>query len=127
MFRGHAATTVDFQAVVERHIGMPMDWFFDEWVRGTAIPTYHVAWTSEPAEEGGFRVHFRISQEHVPADFRAYVPVAADLGGGRTAHFRIQVRGAQGEYRSPPLPAQPRNVVFDALHGVLANVEMERW
>ncbi len=126
-FKGQAASTVDFQAVVERHMGMPMGWFFDQWVQGTAIPTYHVAWTSEPAEEGRFRVRFRVAQEHVPPDFRAYVPVAVDLGGDRTAHFRIQVQGASGEYRSPLLPARPRSVVFNALHGVLANVEMEGW
>lgn len=126
-FHGQAASTVDFQAVVERHIGMPMGWFFDQWVQGTAIPTYHVAWTTEPAEEGRFRVRFRVGQEHVAPDFRAYVPVAVDLGGNRTAHFRIQVQGAQGEYRSPLLPAEPRGLVFNALHGVLANVEMERW
>jgi hypothetical protein len=126
-FHDQEAGTVDFQAVVERHIGMPMGWFFDQWVRGTAIPTYRVAWTAEPAEEGRYRVKFRIAQDHVPPDFRAYVPVAVDLGGNRTAHFRIQVQGAQGEYRSPLLPAAPRSVVFNALHGVLATVQTERW
>src|SRR2546430_6775857 len=40
--------TTLFRSVVERHTGMPMDWFFDEWVKGTAIPTYHVAWKAEP-------------------------------------------------------------------------------
>jgi hypothetical protein len=126
-FHDQAAGTVDFQAVVERHLGMPMGWFFDQWVRGTAIPTYHVAWTTEPAGEGRYRVKFRIAQDHVPPEFRAYVPVAVDLGGDRVARFRLQVHGAQGEYQSPVLPGQPRRVEFNTLHGVLANIEPERW
>ena len=38
--RGGRASTADFQAVVERHLKQPMDWFFDQWVQGTAIPSY---------------------------------------------------------------------------------------
>ena len=47
-YAGHAATTEDFKAIVEKHmtpdmqrIGSgKMDWFFDEYVYGTALPTY---------------------------------------------------------------------------------------
>src|SRR5213078_3227472 len=47
-YRGKRATTNDFQKVVERHVGQPMDWFFNEWVYGTAVPTYTFSWTTEP-------------------------------------------------------------------------------
>jgi len=124
-FLGRAATTADLQGVVARHLGMPMDWFFDEWVRGTAIPTYHVRWKNEPAEGGRFRIRFRIAQERVPADFRMPVLVAADLGNDRIARFRVDVRGADGEYTSPLLPAEARSVTFNDLHAVLAEVKME--
>ncbi|HXI34254.1 MAG TPA: M1 family aminopeptidase, partial [Gemmatimonadales bacterium] len=79
-YRGRPASTADFQQVVERHAGIPMNWFFDEWVRGTGIPTYHVAWKAEPAEDGKFRVRFHVTQEHVPATFLMFVPVSVDLG-----------------------------------------------
>jgi hypothetical protein len=126
-YRGEAASTAQFQRIVEQHAGIPMDWFFDEWVRGTAIPTYHVAWRSEPADNGRFRVRLRVSQEHVPPEFRMPVLVSADLGDHRVARFRVDVRGAQGEYLSPLLPGEPREVVFGDLHTVLADVKMERW
>src|SRR5258705_11755918 len=29
-YRGNRATTLDFQRVVEQHVGRPMDWFFDQ-------------------------------------------------------------------------------------------------
>jgi hypothetical protein len=126
-YRGKAATTADFQAVVERHAGIPMDWFFDEWVKGTGIPTYHVAWTSQPTGEGKYRVRLRVTQEHVPADFQMWVLVSADLGDNRFAHFRIGVRGDQTEYESPLLPVAPKDLKFNALNSVLADVKMERW
>ena len=104
-----------------------MDWFFNEWVKGTAIPTYHVAWTSEATSDGKQRARFRITQENVPPDFQAYVLVSADLGQNRFANFRIKVTGAQTEYASPVLPIAPQAVTFNELHSVLADVKMERW
>jgi peptidase M1-like protein len=126
-YRGQAATTEDFQRVVERHAGIPMDWFFDEWVKGTAIPTYHVAWKTEPADGGKFRVRFRVTQEDVPPNFQMWVLVSADLGNNRFANFRVGVRGGQTDYVSPLLPAAPTKVIFNELNSVLADVKMERW
>jgi len=126
-YRGAPATTDDFRRVVERHMGVPMDWFFDEWVKGTAIPTYHVAWSPQPAANGRFAVRLRITQEHVPADFQMTVLVSADLGDGRFAHFRVPVRGGQSDYTSPLLPAEPRELKFNDLSSALADVKMERW
>ncbi len=126
-FNGRPATTDDFRGVVEHHLGVPMDWFFDQWVKGTAIPSYHVAWHSEPADNGKFRVRLRITQEHVPASFQMPVLVAVDLGGNRTARFRVNVTGGQTEYLSPLLPVEGRELVFNDMHSVLADVHMERW
>lgn len=55
------------------------------------------------------------------------VLVSADLGNNRFAHFRVPVRGGQTDYISPLLPAQPRDVKFNDLNSVLADVKMERW
>jgi len=126
-YRGAPATTDDFRRVVERHMGVPMDWFFDEWVKGTAIPTYHVAWSPQPAANSRFTVRMRITQEHVPSDFQMTVLVSADLGDGRFAHFRVPVRGEQSDYTSPLLPAEPRELKFNDLSSALADVKMERW
>ena len=126
-FAGTSATTDDFQGIVEKHVGVPMNWFFNEWVKGTALPTYHVAWTSEATPDGKQRVRLRVTQENVPADFQAYVLVSADLGENRFANFRIKVTGAQTEYSSPALPVAPKAVTFNELHSVLADVKMERW
>lgn len=126
-FRGGAATTEDFRRLTERHTGIPMQWFFDQWVKGTGLPTYRVAWTNEAAPDGKHRVRLRVNQEGVPPDFQMFVLVSADLGDNQFANFRIPVRGDQTEYTSPLLPAPAKAIVFNELRSVLADVKMERW
>jgi aminopeptidase N len=127
-FKGKSATTDDFRRLLEGHLGgASMNWFFDQWVKGTAIPTYHVAWTDEATPDGRHRVRLRVTQEDVPPEFQAWVLVSADLGENRFANFRIKVSGAQAEYTSPALPVAARAVTFNELHSVLADVKMERW
>jgi len=126
-FRGHRASTRDFQAAVERHVGQPMDWFFREWIDGWSEPTYKVATHVEPAESGKYRVKLRVLQENVPDDFLMYVPVAVDFGGGRVARLRVKVQGPRTELELPLLPAEPKAVTFNDLHGVLAEVQNVGW
>ncbi len=126
-FRGYAVTTGDFAAIAERHLGRPLDWFFDQWLNRPEVPTYRVAWAPVPEADGKYRVRLRVRQEGVAPDFQMPVLVAVDLGGDRTARFRVTVRGDQQEYLGPLLPAFPRRVVFNEYRSVLAEVEDETW
>lgn len=128
-FQGKGATTGDFQGIVEKHVGTPMDWFFNEWVKGTGIPTFHVAWTNQPAGNGSNAtvIKFRIKTENVDSAFEMPVLVSADLGQDRTARFRVRVKAGQTDYTSPPLPDGAKKLTFNDLHSVLADVKMEGW
>ena len=126
-YEGRRASTEDFQHVVERHVGTEMDWFFDQWVHSTAIPTYRVAHRSEPAEHGQFRVRLRVRQEGVPESFQMYVPVTLDLGKDRQARLRVKVKGPMSEIELPLMPAEPKSVKFNDLEGVLAEVKTTSW
>jgi len=121
-FRGKRATTADFQQVVERHFGQPMDWFFNEWVYGTAVPTYTFSW-SATHDSAGFTAHVRVRQDDVPDGFAMYVPILITFDEGE-AIVRILVRGAttDGTFR---LPAQPTTMQLNPLESVLAEVKME--
>lgn len=126
-YEGKRASTDDFRRVVERHVGTDMGWFFDQWIYGTAIPTYTVAYRVEPIEGGQFRVRLQVHQEGVPDGFLAYVPVTLDLGKDRVARVRVKVTGANSELELPPMPAEPKAVKFNDLEGVLADVKMVGW
>lgn len=104
-----------------------MGWFFDQWIYGTALPTYKVAYHTEPIEGGQYRVRLRVLQEGVPDDFMMYVPVTLDLGKERVARVRVKVTGPRSDLVLPPMPAEPKGLRFNDLEGVLAEVNMVSW
>jgi hypothetical protein len=104
-----------------------MGWFFDEWVYGTAIPTYRVAYRAEPVAGGKWRMRLRVRQENVPDDFRMLVPYSIDFGDNRSARLRVDVRGPVTEVELPLFPLEPKGLRFNELEGVLAEVKMEKW
>lgn len=127
-YQGKRASTADFRRVVERHVGTDMGWFFDQWVYGTALPTYRVATrTDRLAADGQYRVRLQVQQEGVPETFLMYVPVTVDLGKDRVARVRVKVTGARSEITLPPMPAEPKAVRFNDLEAVLAEVKSGDW
>jgi hypothetical protein len=125
-YDGKRASTEDFRKVVEKHAGTEMGWFFDQWVYGAQIPTYRVAYRTEPAENGQYRVKLRVEQQGVPENFQMYVPVTLDLGK-QTARVRVKVKGPKSDIDLPLMPARPKNLRFNDLEGVLAEVKMVEW
>ncbi len=125
-YRGRRASTADFQRVVENHVGIPMDWFFREWVEGTAVPTYTLSWRAEPPQNGHYPIHLRVRQEDVPPDFEMPVPIRILLAGGAEAFIRLTVRGpvTEGTFN---LPGDPKEVEINPLESVLAQVKTEAW
>jgi hypothetical protein len=83
-----ALSTADFQREVEAVMtpamdlegGRSMDWFFDQWVRGTGVPHYHLEFTVVPTEKG-FSIRGKLFQSEVPRSFIAPVPLYFNDGG----------------------------------------------
>ncbi|HET8713710.1 MAG TPA: M1 family aminopeptidase [Gemmatimonadales bacterium] len=125
-YRGKRASTLDFQRTVETHFGQPMDWFFNEWVYGTSVPTYTFSWKAETDSAGKPAVRLRVRQSDVPPGFVMYVPVLIQFAGGGEAMIRVLVRdeGAEATVR---LPEVPQKVLLNPLESVLAEVKTEAW
>jgi aminopeptidase N len=85
-YSGKAASTEDFKAMVEKHmtLGMDlagngkMDWFFNEYVYGTFIPTYHFDTSFD-----GMMLNMKLTQSGVDENFHMPVPVYLELADGR--------------------------------------------
>ncbi len=85
-YTNRPATTEDFKAMVEKHMtpGMnvtrdgKMDWFFNEYVYGTALPRYSIEQTV-----GGGQLTFKITQSGVNDKFAMLVPVYVELKNGK--------------------------------------------
>lgn len=126
-YRGDRLSTEEFEAHVERHAGIEMDWFFDQWVYGTAVPKYRVSYAKEPIDGGEFRLRLRVAQEGVPEDFQMSVPASVRLANDDRVRFRMMVRGPVSTMELPPLPAEPEEVTFNILDSVLAEVDDDGW
>ncbi len=126
-YAGRQASTEQFRRVVERHTRRDMTWFFDQWVYGTAVPTYRVSHRVESVPDGSYRVRLRVRQENTPDDFEMYVPVSVQLDGNQWARLRVHVKGPVTELDLPLMPSEPRRLVFNDIEGVLCEVKSERW
>jgi len=126
-FKGRTISTEAFQALLEEYVQTDMQWFFDEWVYGTDIPTYRFAYTLEDLPSGQVRMRVRVRQEDVPDDFKMIVPILLDFGSDGTAVVPVLVDGPEIEQELPLLPERPDNVEFNVLESVLAQVHTERW
>jgi aminopeptidase N len=117
-YRLQAATTEDFKAVVEKHMssGMDldgnhrMDWFYNQYVYGTELPTYH--FESQVTQNGdATSLHFKLAQLGVSANFRMLVPVYLELADGKITRLgMIPMIGSTTFERTLSLPKYPSPV-----------------
>jgi hypothetical protein len=79
-------STEDFKKIVEKHMTKQMDldengrmdWFFNEWIYGTEMPSYRF----EYQLSGGTNLSAHITQSGVSDNFKMLVPVYVDFGKG---------------------------------------------
>jgi hypothetical protein len=125
--RDGKASTRSFQQVAEEVVGVDFDWFFDQWVYRSAIPTYTFSSTLIDQPDGTVKAVVRIRQEDVPEDFKMIVPIELDFGEAGAATVQVLVEGPLTEAELPPLPMRPRAVTFNPYEAVLAETRTEDW
>jgi aminopeptidase N len=90
-FRYRSLSNEDLERAVESAMTKAMDlegngkmeWFFDQWVRGTGIPQYSVTFEARP-HANAFLVRGKLKQSGVPETFVARVPLHVPGAGGKT-------------------------------------------
>jgi hypothetical protein len=128
---GKNPSTDDFQAVAERHMTKDLDlagngrldYFFNQWVRGTDIPTLTSALDVADLGGGKYRISGTITQAGVPPEFRTSVPIYLDFGNDRVVRLGVgTITGSTTSKMSADvaLPQKPRRVVINAMHDVLS-------
>jgi hypothetical protein len=127
---GKNPSTDDFKAVAERHMTRDLnlagdgklDYFFNQWVYGSDIPTLTSALEAMDLGGGKYRIAGTITQAGVPADFRTRVPIYLDLGNDRIERLgTIAVNGATTAKVAVDvaIPLKPRRVFINGFHDVL--------
>jgi hypothetical protein len=121
------ATTESFQKVVEKHMrpsmnltaNGKMDWFFSEWVYGTAIPRYKLDYTVTPEPDGKFLLKGSVTQSDVPQDFVMMAPIYLDFDGQMLRMGSARMTGNTTVPVEVHLPRKPKRVLLNAFHDVL--------
>lgn len=131
-YAGRAATTEDFKAIVEKHMtpdmqafGNNMDWFFNEYVYGTAVPTYKLDYGNfEKDASGDVVLKFKVTQSGVDENFRMLVPIYLELADNQTMLLgRLRMTGNTSVEDKVPLKGlkdMPHKVLINYFDDVLA-------
>lgn len=119
-YRFKPLSTEDFQRAVEQHMtpamdldgNRKMDWFFEQWVRGTSMPHYSVKFESK-ARGKEFIVSGNLEQDGVEDVFTAPVPLYASQTGGKPQRLGVVVTtGAETHFRFVSR-FRPAHIVID--------------
>jgi len=132
-YRGKAATTEEFQAIVEKHMSADMDaegnrkmdWFFNEYVYGTQLPSYKLDYSFDTGADGTIVLSVNVAQSNVNDQFRMLVPVYLELDDGRIVFLgRLRLVGNSSAAPKVPLKGlktKPRRALINYFDDVLAS------
>ncbi len=112
------ASTLDFQNIVERHVGKPMDWFFDQWVFGIDVPELDYD-ANIHERDGKFLVDLTIEQSRVSDSFISIVPIRLVFDDELSIVMSVQAKGHLTETTLPPLDFKPKDIEFNYFKGAL--------
>ena len=113
-------TTVQFQREVEAVMtpkmdlegGRSMEWFFDEYVRGTAIPRYRVSFSSHRIDKG-YQVRGKLLASGAPHSFIAPVPLFVSTGSGHGVFLGTVIATGDETPFSFITQTDPRKLLID--------------
>jgi len=92
-----------------------LDWFYESWINGTAIPTFELRdlkFTDMDKGKGMTQVSGTIVQEQAPDTLVTAVPLYASIGGKNIFVKRIFAEGQETQFRISA-PAGVRKLVID--------------
>jgi hypothetical protein len=120
--RGAAATNESFREVVNQHFPKTplaarynlkdLNWFFNQWVYQTALPSYRLEYRLEDAGEGSFFVNYTLFQDGTPGDWLMFLPLKLQFAQGRSSLTTVHVQGPQTTGRIK-VPSRPSSVELD--------------
>lgn len=125
-YAGSQMSTLDMQRAFERVLpkslyyeGKPkLDWFFDGWVNGTAMPRYQLSNVRFERRAAGVRVSGKLLQKDAPEELVTAVPVYAELEKGNLRFVsRVFADGSETQF-SLSVPSGTKRLVADP-HGAI--------
>jgi len=119
-------STEDFKRMVEKHMTKEMDldgnqrldWFFNEWVYGTEIPSYRFEYQ---LSDDGKSLSGRLTQSGVSDNFKMLIPLYLDFGNGWVKIGNAHVTGSKSiDFNNIKLAQGAKRASICAMDDVLA-------
>ncbi len=129
-YRSKPATTEDFKAILEKHMNRTMDldgnqrmdWFFNEYVYGTALPHYSFAADISQNSDGAM-AHIKLTQSNVTDSFKMPVAIYAELADGRVVKIASAPMAGNATIdrtvKLPPSPSPLKRLMINYYNDVL--------
>jgi len=129
-YEGKAISTRELLAVFEEELPSSLwyeghrslDWFYDGWINGTAMPRFELHNVKYADQEGTAIVRGVISQKDAPKDLVTSVPLYAARGGKLVWLGRVFADGPETPFLIHA-PAGTRKIVVDPNETVLTRVK----
>lgn len=123
-------STADFQRAIERQMTQAMDlegthsmdWFFDEWVRGTGIPEYSVEYQVK-AHGQEFVVAGKLKQSGVDDVFTAPIPLYGGRASGKMERLGVVVTSGPESHFRFIAKFRPSRILIDPRRTVLCRMD----
>lgn len=129
-YRNQAASTDDFRMVANEHFARSpigkkyklndLNWFFDQWVYQTSLPSYTLEYQIENQPDGSVIVSGNVLQEDAPENWFMPLPLAFGFGGDKNASGTIHAFGPKTPFKIK-LPMKPTKVELDPNHWILSD------
>jgi hypothetical protein len=101
------------------HEGKPsLDWFFNGWVNGTALPKYQLSGIHFERKGSTLRAAGKLLQKDAPEDLITAVPIYAETVRGDLRFLTRVFADGQETAISLPVPTGTRKLVVDP-HGTI--------
>jgi hypothetical protein len=102
-----------------------MDWFFNQYVHGTQLPSYSMISTFDTDAAGDVVLNFKVTQSEVDERFKMPVPIYLDMPDGNVFPVGVvKLRGNSTIEQTVPLKGfkiKPRRAVLNYFNDVLAS------
>ena len=105
-YRNGNASTAELRAIMERHAGQPLEWFFRQWIYEPGHPVFDTKWTWRAG-----KVQLDVAQTQQGTLFR--MPATVELRDAAGTHRQRVVIDERRERFELESPLQPSAVVLD--------------
>jgi aminopeptidase N len=114
-------STDELQRELEAVVGYKLDFFFDQWYRGTGIPTFDYSTDIKQADDGKWVATVKISQRDKNNLKIVSMPVFFHFGKDKVVVKERPILKAEDVYQVK-LPEKPERITLDDYKTLLADI-----